>query len=182
MESRAWLFVLSLVWLGSSGDTAWAKTYETRDAALLRVFGPAARIERHTLFLTQAQLDSARALGSCRIEHLRLSYYEATRGDTLVGRAYLDTHRVRNEYETLLIVVDPDGQTREVDVLAFHEPEDYLVPRGWLETLQGRALSSRLRPGDAVDAISGATLSTRAASEAVRRVLALDRVVHGGNP
>lgn len=168
--------------LAALGGTADAKTYETRDAALARVFGNTAHIERRTHFLTPTQIDSARALGRCRIEQSRLSCYEATLGDSLLGRAYLDTHRVRNEYETLLVVVGPDARTREVDVLAFHEPEDYLVPPGWFETLRNRRLSPRLRPGDDVDAISGATLSTRAAAEAVRRVLALDFILYGGEP
>jgi len=179
VESRTWVLVLSVLWLTSLAGTAQAKTYETRDAALSRVFGPEANIQRRSVFLTEAQVDSVQRLGRCRVEQVRLSYYEATRGDSLLGRAYLDTHRVRNEHETLLIVVGPDGRTREVDILAFHEPEDYLVPQGWLETLEQRRLSSRLRPGDEVDAISGATLSTRAATEAVRRVLALDQVVQG---
>lgn len=161
---------------------AQAKTYESRDAALRRVFGPAAHIERHTLFLTTSQVDSIRAMGHCRVESVHLSYFEATQEDSLLGRAYVDTHRVRNEFETLLIVVDAIGRIQEVDVLAFHEPEDYLLPPGWLATLRHRTLSAHLRPGDEVDAISGATLSTRAATEAVRRVLAFERLLQGEKP
>ena len=162
------------------GGGAEAKTYETREAALRRVFGPEARLERRTVFLTAAELDSARALAGAPIASSHLSYHEALRGDSLLGRAYLDTHVVRHEHESLLVVLGPDGQTVEVDILAFQEPEDYLPPRRWLLTLQQRALSRHLRPGDAVDAISGATLSARAATAAVRRVLALDQILHGG--
>lgn len=162
--------------------TTRAKTYETRDHALRRVFGKQATIDRRTQFLTDAQIDSAQALAAVRIEHARVTYYVGTRGDSLLGRAYLDTHVVRSLYETLLIVVGSDGRTRSVDVLAFHEPADYLPPPRWLQKLSGRRLSTRLRPGDAVDAISGATLSARAAAEAVRRVLAVDRLLHGEQP
>jgi hypothetical protein len=172
--------VFGLLLLLAAG--ASAKTYETRDAALRRVFGEQARLDRRTRFLTETQIDSAQALAAAHIEHARVTYYVATRGDTLLGRAYLDTHVVRSLYETLIIVVGADGRTRSVDVLAFHEPEDYLPQSRWLRSLSGRELSRRLRPGDAVDAISGATLSARAATEAVRRVLAVDHVLHRKQP
>ena len=197
MESGARLPLLSplrprakrlLCWRTTLGLAAWltlgggavAKTFETRDAALRRVFGPEARLERRTDFLAAAALDSARALAGAPIPTAHVSYHEAWQGDSLLGRAYLDTHVVRNEHETLLIVLDPEGRTRQVDILAFDEPEDYLPPRRWLAALQQRTLSKHLRPGDGVDAISGATLSARAATAAVRRVLALDRILHGG--
>lgn len=157
---------------------ALAKTYETRDAALERVFGDA-EIERRTMFLTEAQVEAVQTAAGTRLEQARVTFYEARRGETLVGRAYLDTHLVRSLYETVLIVVDAQGRTRNVDILAFHEPEDYLPPPRWLRTLESRTLSKRLRPGDEIDALSGATLSARAAAAAVRRALALDTLLQG---
>lgn len=171
--------VVAVGGLGAARDLA-AKTFETRDAALQRVFGAAAHVERRSVFLTPEQRDAAQALAAARIESAHISFHEAMQGDSLLGRAYLDTHRVRNEHETLLVVVGPEGRTREVDILAFHEPEDYRPPPRWLATLRDRALSRRLRPGDGVDAISGATLSARAATDAVRRILAVDSILHGG--
>ena len=188
MEPGAWIPFLSrrataccvaIGCCGIGGGTAAAKTFATREVALQRAFGTEAEIERRTAFLTPAELDSARALAAAPIAAARVSYHEASRGDSLLGRAYLDTHPVRNEYETILIIVSPAGETQRVEILAFDEPEDYLPPARWLQTLTHRSLSRRLRPGDAVDAISGATLSARAATEAVRRVLALDRILHG---
>ena len=45
-------------WVASSA----ARTIETRDAALGRVFGPDARFEPRTVYLTTAQADSVQAL------------------------------------------------------------------------------------------------------------------------
>lgn len=161
---------------------AGAKTYETRAAALERVFGAEAQIERKTVFLTEAQIETVQTRAGARLEHARITFYEAVRAGEQLGRAFLDTHLVRSLYETLLVVVAPDGSTLHVDILAFHEPEDYLPPPRWLRTLENRTLSRHLRPGDAVDAISGATLSARAATAAVRRVLAIDSVLQGEQP
>src|SRR5204863_610379 len=94
-------------------------------------------------------------------------------GDSLVGTAYLDTHLVRSQMETILIVITPEGKVGAVEVLAFNEPEDYLPPPRWLERLGGKALSKDLKPGLAVPNLSGATLTARAVTAAVRRTLAL---------
>jgi len=179
VAQRLRLIAAALALVAATAAPGAPKTFETREAALRRVFG-AAHVERRTVFLTPADLEAARALAAAPIAVTHVSFHEATAGDSLLGRAYLDTHRVRNEAETILVVVGPDGRAREVDILAFHEPEDYLPPPRWLATLRDRALSRRLRPGDTVDAISGATLSARAVTDAVRRILALDHILHGG--
>ena len=157
-------------------SNAGAKVYSTREAALQRVFGNA-RLERRTVFLTPAQMDSVRQRARAPLAHARVTFWQAVDAEGVAGRAYLDTDRVRSMDQTLLVVVGPDGRTRHVEVLAFHEPEDYLPAARWFETLVGRTLSARIRPGDAVDAISGATLSVRATCTAVRRCLALDSIV-----
>ena len=157
-------------------SNAGAKMYSTREAALQRVFGNA-RLERRTVFLTAAQMDSVRQRARAPLAHARVTFWQAVDAKGIAGRAYLDTDRVRTMDQTLLVVVGPDGRTRHVEVLAFHEPEDYLPAARWFETLVGRTLSARIRPGDAVDAISGATLSTQASCTAVRRCLALDSIV-----
>ncbi len=172
----------ALVLAALAASSVRAKTYETRAQAFARVFGQDAEIERKTVFLTDEQRTDVQARSGARVEHARVTFHVASRDGELLGRAYLDTHLVRSLYETVLVVVGPDGRTRNVDILAFHEPEDYLPPERWLRNLEGRALSRRLRPGDEVDTISGATLSARAASEAVRRILALDQVLQGEKP
>lgn len=156
--------------------------YATRDATLRRIFGDSTRIEPRSAYPTPAQLDSVRRWAHARCDAARFTYYVASRGDEVLGRAYLDTHPVRSMPATLLIAVDADGHVVAVEILAFHEPEDYLPPRRWLDRLLGRALSARLRPGEDIDGLSGATLSARSTSEALRRVLALDRLLRGEKP
>ena len=80
---------------------------------------------------------------------------------------------------TWLIAVTPAGAVRTVEILAFHEPEDYMPRRRWLDRLVGKRLSKRLRPGSDVDGITGATLSARASCDAVRRTLAITSILEG---
>ena len=100
-------------------------------------------------------------------------------GWAIVGVAFVDKSVVRTASELVLICLRSDGSLRAVEVLAWNEPEDYLPPRRWLETLSGAKDPERMRPGYEVARIAGATLSGQAVTAAVRRALVLGRRVLG---
>ncbi len=183
MELRRRLLVLSgtaAAVLALSGATpAAARLVQTRDDALRLVFGAGAAFTPRTAWLRGAEADSVAAWAQARGAAAPVTYWVATLGDRLLGRAYLDTRIVRTMPATVLVAVGTAHQVIAVQVLAFQEPADYLPPRRWLERFAGKILSRRLRPGDDVNAISGATLSVRAFAAAVRWALALDRFVTG---
>jgi hypothetical protein len=170
----AWATVVLCLCISVSG----AGTFETRGDAFRRLFGADARVERRTEFLSEAAIDEIETVARAPIEHARVSYYVVSRNDSLLARAYIDTHQVRTRNETLLFVFDPQGRVRTVEVLAFHEPEDYLPTRRWFERLAGVRDPLGVFPGQGVDAVSGATLSVRAASMSLRRASAIDRNLH----
>jgi Na+-translocating ferredoxin:NAD+ oxidoreductase RnfG subunit len=89
---------------------------------------------------------------------------------------------VRTHQEALLVVLTPGGRVRSLRVLAFYEPEEYLAPQRWLGQMEGRALDDRLRLGGDLHGIAGATLSSRAVTDAVRRSLALFEVLAASAP
>lgn len=152
---------------------AGARILLTRDAAFAQVFGPRARVEARTVYLTPEQATAVEHAAGAKLASARVVAYRGAVGDSLVGTAYLDTHTVRSQMETVMIVVTPQGSIGAVEVLAFNEPNDYLPPPRWLDRFDGRALSKDLKPGLAVPNLSGATLTARAVSSAVRRTLAL---------
>ena len=156
---------------------AGARVLLTREAALAQAFGAGARIETRTVYLIPEQVARVEQAAGAKLASPRVVAYRATVGDSLAGTAYLDTHPVRSQMETIMIVVSPLGRAKAVEVLAFNEPLDYLPPARWLERFDGKALSKDLKPGLAVPSLSGATLTARAVSAAVRRTLALHAVV-----
>jgi Na+-translocating ferredoxin:NAD+ oxidoreductase RnfG subunit len=165
---------------GAAPGPASARVYLTREAALAQVFGADARIEARNVFLTAEQVTRIEQAAGARLASARVTQYVASRGDSLLGTAYLDTHLVRTMMETVLITVRPDGRVGTVEVLSFHEPEDYLAPARWLDRFDGQALSRDLKPGQAVPNLGGATLTARAVSAAVRRTLALHATLSAG--
>ena len=155
--------------------------YLTQDKAIAAAFPAGTTVERKAVFLTEAQLVHARALAGPGIpieSALVTRYTGKDAGGRVVGTAYFDTHRVRTLEETLMVVVGPDGHVARVEILAFGEPPDYLPKRGWLDQFTGRALDGDLGVQRGIRGITGATLSSQAATDAVRRILA----IHGAIP
>jgi len=148
----------------------------TREEALA-VSYPGAVIEAQRVFLTSEQVGQAAALSGGDIASALVARYVARRGDEVVGHAYVDTHVVRTKRESLLISLDPDGRVRRIDVTAFLEPREYRASEAWMRQYYDRPLDDDLGLQRAIRPIAGATLTAIAANEAVRRVLAIDRVL-----
>lgn len=163
----------------ASFETVDARKLMDTNQALRSAFGPDAETRRESIFLTDDQLARARGLAGAGIEipGALVTRYVGIAGGRPLGVAYFDTHRVRTLPETLMIVVDPAGRIARVEVLAFGEPEDYLPRRAWLDQFAGRGLDRELAVSRSIHGITGATLTARSATDAVRRVLALHAAV-----
>ncbi|MGH7151929.1 MAG: FMN-binding protein [Planctomycetota bacterium] len=148
----------------------------TQEEALRLAF-PGCGIERGTAFLTKAEVDRARKLAGVEVPGAIAHPYVARKEGKVVGTAYFDAHRVRTLPETLMVVVDPNDRVRRVEVLSFEEPREYLPRGAWYEQFRGRDLDEDLALRRGIPPVAGATLTARATTEAVRRVLALHRVL-----
>lgn len=161
---------------------AFATVYLSQDEALKLAF-PGATVERATAFLTPEQREEARKLaGADRQSDALVVSYRGVQDGREVGTAYFDTHLVRTQNETIMVVVTPAGTVARVEVLAFAEPEEYLPRSNWYGQFPGKALDDELRIRKGIRAVSGATLTARATLEAVRRILAVHRVLHPVRP
>jgi len=157
---------------------AAAKVFVTVDEALKLAF-PGCEVARRTAFLTPEQVRHARELAGSEVPSALLTYYAATRGGRPAGTAYFDTHRVRTLPETLMIVVDPQNRVSRIEVISFREPEEYLPRGAWYEQFLGKTLDPDLQLKRGIRPVTGATLTARATTDAVRRVLALHQVLAG---
>jgi FMN-binding domain len=151
------------------------------DRAAARVFPPPLALERGSVELTAEQsarirADAGTAPPSSRVE----SFVAREPSGSPAGYAYVDRHLVRTLEETLLVALDPAARVLRVEVLEFDEPPEYQPSERWFQQFEGRTLSPELRLKRGIRTLAGATLSSHAATDAVRRVLALHRVLHPG--
>ena len=154
----------------------------TRDQALAQAF-PGARIERRAFVLTDAQVKALESRAKVRAGTRLVTAYLGWRRDTLAGTAFFDSRTVRTMPAVFLIVVAPDSTVARVDVLAFHEPPEYQPPARWLAMFGRRRLDQELWPDRGIRNLSGASLSTRAVTEATRLALACwEELVAPGRP
>ncbi len=173
---RAPLVLLLMVTVAAPA-TAVSQTL-TQDEALALAF-PGAQVERATAYLGDAELERARSLAGddVSIESTVVSYYVARRGGETLGVAYFDVHRVRTLPEVLMVVVGPDREIRRLETIVFREPPEYRAPDGWLRLFQSRTLTPGLSLKGDIPNMTGATLTSGAVTQAVRRVLALHEVI-----
>lgn len=160
--------VLGLVVSGPSN----AKVFASQNQALSEAFPGATRIERSTRVLRAEEADRIEALTRDEIESKIIVLHTAYKNDELLGHAHIDVHNVRTQPEAFMVVLAPSGVVRSVRILAFHEPLDYLPTDRWYAQFEGKDKQDRLRVGHDVHGVVGATLSARAASDGVRRMLA----------
>lgn len=146
--------------------------YLTQHEALTLAFPTASSIERKTLFLTDEQMEAIESKGRANVESKIVTYYVGRNTDGLLGYAFFETRVIRTMPETYMVVVDPDGLLRTVEILAFYEPEDYLPSKRWLSQFSRKTLDDDLWVKRGIQNISGATLTAYSIAEGVRRVLA----------
>jgi hypothetical protein len=158
--------------------TAGARVLLTQEQALATAFPAGVKVTRQKFFLTPEQLATARRESGADLDDQLVIRYAGSDGRI----AYFDTHRVRTEPETVMVVVKPDGSVDRVEILSFNEPTDYFPKRRWLDQFLGRHLDSDLALNRGVRPISGASLSGRALVNATRKVLALHHVLIGVTP
>jgi hypothetical protein len=148
----------------------------TREEALGQVY-PGAQIRSEQVFLSAAQMkEVAKQAGSEPASPL-VARYVASRDGHVVGRAYVDTHIVRTKRESLLVSLNAQRQVLRIDITAFLEPAEFRASSAWLGQYRGQTLGDDLAVNRAIRPIAGATLTARAANNAVRRVLAIDAVL-----
>ena len=148
----------------------------TREQALDLYF-PGATVERRTSFLTDAQVSGIEERGRAKVESRVLTYYTARNSAGVVGTAFFETKTVRTMPATFVVVIAPDTTVTAVEILAFHEPEDYSPTKPWLKQFTGKSPEDDLFLKRGIRVIAGATLTAQALTDAVRRLLATYEIV-----
>ena len=172
------LFVAILL-LGCASASR-AQVFHSRESALRLAFPGADLVEPRDLFLSEEHARRISELAGVKQESRLVTVYVGKKGEELLGYAYFDTHTIRTLPETILVIVEPRGDLRAVHLLSFHEPPEYQPPPKWLGQFQDRTLDDSLALKRGIDGIAGSTLTARAITAAVRRILAVHQVEIAG--
>ena len=160
-----------------------ATVFYSKEEAFELAFGKGAEVEPQAVFLTDEQAEKIEKTAQVKLESKLYTLHVGRRGGQVLGYAAIESHNVRTQPETVMILLSPTGELVKVEMLAFHEPPEYQPPARWFEKLYHRPLGE-LRLNQGVDGISGATLSSRASLDGVRKAMAIWQVAvkEGGKP
>ena len=161
------------------GSAVGATVLITVEEALALAF-PDAKADRETLFLSEDQRATVEERSGVEVKSgLATRFVARDATGKIVGFAYLDTHVVRTLPETIMVVVDAGGAVQRVEVVAFREPREYLPRESWYGQYEDRKLDNELELKRGIRPVTGATLTARATTDAVRRVLAIHEIAGG---
>ncbi len=172
-NSRFWLIAMLC---GLILQPCYGKVFYSKDEAMKLAFGDEATVEVMSLFPTAEQVTQIEHLAKVKLDSSLISLYVGKKQGQIVGYASIESHTVRTSSETLLLVLDVEGHLRNVYTLAFHEPPEYQPPERWYSQLTNHNLE-QLGFDQDIQGVSGATLSTRAALNSARKVLAVFQIM-----
>ena len=102
----------------------------------------------------------------------------ARRGTNLLGVLFVDRALGKHELIDYAVAVSPDGRVLMVEILEYREHYGAQITNAmWRAQFSGITTASKLKLSDDIYNISGATLSCRAVTDGVKRVLAIHDVV-----
>lgn len=168
-----------LILLAAAGP-AQARVLLQKEQALRLAFRPEARVERRTAYLTPEQVKAAETAGRVKVDSLVWTYYIGRSSAGIEGYAYFETHVVRTMPETFMAVIEPSGSLKFVELLAFLEPEDYMPRPRWLAQFMGKGLGPETYLRRGIRNITGASMTSQAVTDGIRKVLAVHSVLHPG--
>ena len=168
------LILLSLLMLMVT--PSFATIYYSKNEAMELAFGVGTPIEPLSLFPDEEQIVKIEQEAKIKLESGLFTFYVGKNQDKILGYAAIETSTVRTKPETLLIVLTPEGELRNVYTLAFHEPSEYEPPQAWYEKLYNKPLDN-MHFNKGIDGISGATLSTRTALSSIRKVMMIYQIM-----
>ena len=157
-----------------------AELLMSREQALAGAFPEADRVEKEILYLSREERRRIRELADAPMDSGLFTVYRGYRDGSLTGYAFIDTRVIRSKPAAFLVVLEPDGTLRESRILAWEEPPEYMPPERWLAQFRGRELAPQTRLGGDIQAMTGASLTSRSLTDGIRRVLAIRAVKLAG--
>jgi Na+-translocating ferredoxin:NAD+ oxidoreductase RnfG subunit len=174
--------LISILFALLGPSSSFSKVYMTKDEALRLAFPNAEQIEKKTVFLSEEQVKKIESIARSKLKSKLYIFYLGKKEGKTLGYAVIDTHLLRTVTETIMVVINPDGTLRQVEILAFFEPPDYMPGDSWINLFRSKTLNDSLRIGRGIPNITGATITSNAIVEAVRRIMAVfDVAVRGNN-
>lgn len=164
------------------------QVYLTKADAPRAIFPEGTASARKTLDLSDAEVAAlSKALGR-RVEARRYQYVEVKSEKGTAGIILILDVIGESQPITFAVGVSPDGALQDIQVMVYREPQgEAIQERRFRRQFVGKRAKDPITLDKDIDAISGATISSRSATFAARKGLLLaevlrSRISAGGKP
>ncbi|MBW2553008.1 MAG: FMN-binding protein [Deltaproteobacteria bacterium] len=161
------LFTLTLL-----PDAALSKVYSTREEALKSAFPQADKIDKKIIRLNEEQKHRISQKSGQAINFSYKSVYIAEKNGKRLGYAIVDQVKGKSSFIKYLLAIAPEGTIRNIVILTYRGTKGAEVRHDrFREQFIGKRENDPLQLGVDIDAIAGATVSSRSIAEGVRKLM-----------
>src|SRR5262249_53779139 len=145
-----------------------ATTYMTIEQAQAAMF-PGAQLTRAFVTLTREQMSAIETRTGVNVRKAQVQAWKSTDG----GYFIVDEGMRQNKLFTIALGLNPDSSVKRIEILDYKESYGYEIRNeAWRKQFTGKTATDPVKLGDDIKNISGATLSCRHVTDAVKRLLA----------
>jgi thiamine biosynthesis lipoprotein len=170
--------IAPLVWVTLLG-VASAETLLTEGQALKIVFPKSQSVETQTRSLTPAQREDLQKKTSLHFPESEYRFFLAHGKQGSDGYAVIMNEIGKHEYITFIVGVSPKGEVSDVAVMEYRETRgEEVKEKRFLRQFHGKKLSDPIAVDRDIANYTGATLSSHAIANGVRKALALAQIFY----
>lgn len=176
--SRIPAFIVLLAALAFLPGRACAERYLTVAEAQKLSFPEADRFEEQVVRFTAAEKSRIEKKSGVKVFNRGNRLWLAWQGTNLLGVLLADHVLGKHELIDYTVALAPGGAVRQIEVLEYRESHGYEI-RGpkWRDQFKGKTADAKLKLNDDIFNLSGATISCRAVTQGVKRLLATYELV-----
>ncbi|MFQ5449988.1 MAG: FMN-binding protein [Nitrospinaceae bacterium] len=152
------------------------QVFLTKKQALEAAFPGADKIEKDHKWLTDTQRKAIGEICHQEIKESRITFYIGKKDGRTLGYMVID-HIIGKSFPiTFMVVLNPNGTVRDVEVMVYREPRGWEVRYpSFLRQFFGMDSGSDFRE---INSITGATLSVHAITKGVYKAVAAYKVLY----
>ena len=168
--------------IGRAGEREWLhiSVLQSHDEAIAEAFADADSTWTETWEITDGERSALEDRLGERIPEPSFTFHRASLAGHHMGWVLILDEVGLHEPITHLVEIDDDGRVQDVKVLVFRETRGDEIKRPrFLRQFRNKSSRDRLTIGRDLDAVTGATYSSKAISRGVRKALLLVNTRYG---
>ena len=173
--------IILLLLLGSGDGNTPVRT--KIEASLHQAFGDSIAISLIQIGISPDIRQDVLVISGQRFDRDSLAIYVCTANGKEIGYAIVDDVKGKSRMITYMILLNLDESVRDVEILVYRESIGGEIANGsFRRQFSQKKYSDDLTLGSSIRNISGATISARAITNGVRKLLALFHLLRGRLP